>query len=42
MTGESRSVAKDIMGRKTEVIYARYCIVAQEKFALAWEVSSGS
>jgi len=27
--GVSRSVAKDIMGRKTEAIYARYRIVAQ-------------
>ncbi|HEY4766218.1 MAG TPA: hypothetical protein VIH75_21290, partial [Candidatus Sulfotelmatobacter sp.] len=27
--GVSRSVAKDIMGRKTEAIYTRYRIVAQ-------------
>ena len=29
--GVSRSVAKDIMGRKTEAIYARYRIVAQSE-----------
>ncbi len=27
--GVSRSVAKDIMGRKTEAIYARYRVVAE-------------
>jgi integrase len=33
--GVSRSVAKDIMGRKTEAIYARYRIVAEDEKASA-------
>src|SRR5438552_391166 len=33
--GVSRSVAKDLMGRKTEAIYARYRIVAEDEKASA-------
>jgi integrase len=33
--GVSRSVAKDVMGRKTEAIYARYRIVAEHEKASA-------
>jgi hypothetical protein len=35
MRGVSRSVAKDLMGRKTEAIYARYRIVAEDEKASA-------
>jgi integrase len=33
--GVSRSVAKEVMGRKTEAIYARYRIVAEDEKASA-------
>ena len=33
--GVSRSVAKEVMGRKTEAIYARYRIVAEDQKASA-------